>query len=137
VTGEATRANLDAYLWSVLRIVIGILFATHGMQKLFGLWGVDPSKLPLQLKVGGGIELVGGLLFAVGLATRAAAFLMSGQMAVAYFQFHVATTGEILPILNKGEDTVLYCFFFLYAVVRGPGPLSLDRRLGVKIIWPA
>nr|HEX4312612.1 DoxX family protein [Kofleriaceae bacterium] len=137
---EAHRASLEGYLWGVLRIAIGVLFACHGAQKLLGWFpNGHEAELPMQLKVGGVIELVGGLLFAVGLVTRGAAFVMAGQMAVAYFQFHVAKSwhgiDSILPITNNGDDTVLYCFVFLYAIVRGPGPLSLDRKLGLNLVW--
>jgi putative oxidoreductase len=135
---ETTRARIEAHLWSVLRAIIGAMFALHGIDKLLGTFGTDPSSLPIQLKVGGVIELAGGVLVCVGLATRAVAFVLAGQMAVAYFQFHVFHDGfKLLPIQNGGDDTVLYCFVFLYAVVRGPGPLSLDRKLGIRLLWPA
>ena len=117
-------------LLSVLRIVAGFLFIAHGMQKLFGLPAPMPTgTVPLQSLMGaaGVIELVGGGLLLLGLLTRPAAFIMSGEMAFAYFMHH-APKG-FWPIVNQGELAVLYCFLFLYFSVAGPGPFSLDALL--------
>jgi putative oxidoreductase len=119
--------------YAALRIVSGGMFLFHGLQKLFGVFGHGPVHFGNQPQafVGGVIELVCGLAIAVGLFTRGAAFLASGTMAVAYFQFHFkgeASGGHWAPIVNQGELAVLYCFVFLYVFFRGPGLASLDRR---------
>jgi putative oxidoreductase len=111
----------------MLRIVSGFMFTCHGAQKLFGAFGGhiqtgDPWGL-----AGGIIEFVGGLLIMIGLFTGPAAFLCSGEMAVAYFKAH-AKNGA-LPIVNHGELAVLYCFLFLYIASEGSGPYGLDRLL--------
>ncbi|HEV7557674.1 MAG TPA: DoxX family protein [Kofleriaceae bacterium] len=121
--------QLDPIVYPALRIVAGAMFACHGMQKLFGAFGGEAVPLFSQMGLGGVIELVGGILVAIGLITRLAAFLMSGQMAVAFFQFHVIKTGQLLPIQNGADDTVLYCFVFLMFFVRGPGGYALDNRI--------
>jgi putative oxidoreductase len=99
----------------------------HGMQKLFGMFGgqrMPPTSLP---GFGGLIELVAGPLIAVGLLTGWAAFIASGEMAVAYFMVHVPQ--GFWPIVNKGELAVVYCFLFLYIASRGSGIWSVDRSL--------
>ncbi len=110
-----------------MRIVLGLMFACHGAQKLFGMFGGKGGAQGMTL-VGGIIELACGFLIALGLLTRPAAFLASGMMAVAYFMAHFP--GGLLPIVNKGELAVVYCFTFLYIFARGGGLLSLD-----SIIW--
>lgn len=116
--------------YAVLRIVIGLLFAFHGMQKLFGVMSEFQPPVGSQLWIGGIIELVGGLLVAAGFQTRIAAFLASGMMAVAYFQFHWKFQGgpAFFPAINKGEPAVVYCFIFLYIACRGAGIWSLDKK---------
>jgi putative oxidoreductase len=113
-----------------MRIVAGAMFAVHGAQKLLGWYATNASPaVGSQIWFGGVIELVGGLLIAVGLWTRLSAFLASGTMAVAYFQFHwklVLADGKWLPTVNKGELAALYCFVFLLLVMRGAGPVSVD-----------
>jgi len=118
-------------LQSILRMVTGFLFMEHGLQKIFGLLGA-PEQPPLasQAGVGGMLELVGGGLFLLGLFTRPVAFILSGMMAVAYFQFH-APHG-FWPIVNKGEPAALYCFVFLFFAAAGAGPISLDAMLKRK-----
>lgn len=113
---------------SVLRIVAGLMFLLHGTQKLLS-WPIPPqggANPPLTSIYGiaGLIELVGGLLIAVGLFTRIAAFVSSGEMAAAYFMAH-AKDG-FWPTANQGELSVLYCFVFLYFVFSGAGPWSID-----------
>lgn len=129
---SSTATKLEPAIYAALRIVSGALFAFHGVQKLFGwLATTAPPAFGSQLWVGGVIELLGGALIAVGFYTRAAAFLCSGMMAVAYCQFHwkFAIAGwRWLPIVNKGELAVLYCFVFLFIWTRGAGIASLDRR---------
>lgn len=114
---------------SVLRIVTGLLFLQHGTQKILGFPAGDRPQPELfsQIGIGGMLELVGGALIILGLFTRPVAFVLSGMMAVAYWQFHGLQ--NFYPILNGGELAALYCFVFLYFVFSGPGPWSLDARL--------
>jgi putative oxidoreductase len=111
---------------SILRIMTALLFLEHGTQKLLGF---PPSPNPgpalfSLLGIQGIIELVGGLLLALGLFTRPVAFILSGDMAVAYFMAHAPQS--FFPVLNRGDAAILYCFVFLYLVFAGPGPWSLD-----------
>jgi putative oxidoreductase len=116
----------SSHLYAVLRIVAGLMFAMHGSQKLFGTPGAGhPMPLVSLMGVAGVIEFVGGVLIAIGLFTSCAAFVASGEMAVAYFKQH-APSGA-LPISNHGELAVLYCFVFLYFSARGSGPWSVDE----------
>lgn len=120
-------AAWDARLLSVLRIVAAFLFMLHGTQKLFA-YPVseprDPAPLMSLMGVAGILEVFGGLLMLLGLFTRPVAFILAGEMAVAYFRSH-APEG-IWPILNRGELAALYCFLFLYFAAAGGGPWSLD-----------
>jgi putative oxidoreductase len=114
-------------LLSVLRIVSAFLFLQHGTAKLFGIPHIqyfDNLQLVSLIGFAGVLEVVGGLLLLMGLFTRPTAFILSGEMAFAYFIGH-ATKG-FLPILNQGEPAVLFCFVFLYFVAAGPGPWSVD-----------
>jgi putative oxidoreductase len=125
-------SRLDSAAYTALRFVSGFLFAGHGMQKILG-WFTAASgpAVGSQVWVGGLIELVGGVLIGVGLFTRLAAFLASGTMAVAYTQFHwklAFAHWNWLPIVNKGELAIVYCFVFLFIATHGPGLASLDRR---------
>lgn len=115
---------------AALRIAAGVIFLAHGLVKLFGFPEVEGmGKVPLVsiFGIGGVIELVGGALIALGLFTRIAAFIASGEMAVAYWMFHAPDS--IYPIVNGGDAAILYCFVFLYIAVAGPGSLSLDGAL--------
>ncbi len=115
---------------SVLRIVSGFLFLIHGTQKLFGFPAPPPiGAIPLFSLLGaaGLLEVSGGLFITVGLFTRPVAFILCGEMAVAYFMAH-APQG-FWPLLNNGEDTVLFCFLFLYFSLAGGGDWSLDRLI--------
>ena len=124
--GSASMFDRAApYMLSLLRFVVAILYLQHGMSKLFGF--PQPGHMPAFLTLiwfAGIIEFVGSILLGLGLLTRVAAFIMSGEMAVAYFMAH-APRG-FYPILNSGEDAILFCFVFLYLVFAGPGPISLD-----------
>ena len=112
---------------SVLRIVVGLLFFEHGLSKLFGFPTHGPIQHFPQLEFfAGSIEFAGGFLVTIGLFTRRAAFLMSGEMAIAYFVSHAPRS--FFPLLNNGEAAILYCFFFFYLVFAGPGPWSVDAR---------
>jgi len=114
-------------IYTLLRVVAGLLFACHGAQKLFGaLGGTAMTSNPMML-VAGIIEFGGGLLIALGFLTSWAAFLASGQMAAAYFMVHAK--GGFWPIINKGELAVVYCFLFLYIAARGAGPYSVDAAI--------
>jgi putative oxidoreductase len=112
-------------LLSVLRIMTALLFLQHGLMKLFGFPASD-FQPPLFSLFGlaGVLEVVGGLLLLVGLFTRPVAFILSGEMAVAYFMAH-APQG-FFPIKNGGEVAILFCFVFLYLVFSGPGAWSID-----------
>ncbi len=115
------------YLFAVLRIVAGLMFFLHGLQKLADLpapLGVTP--LPPMLLAAGIIELVCGALIAVGFFSSYAAFIASGQMAFAYFIGHGPK--GLWPTINGGELAVMYCFLFLYIAAQGPGVWSLNRR---------
>ena len=121
--------SYESQTYAVLRIVAGFLFFWHGTQKLFGFPGGLPAGVPpFVVYVGGGLELVCGALVMIGLATRWAAFIASGEMAVAYWLAH--GTRALLPIQNQGELAVLYCFVFLYIAARGPGIWALDSGHG-------
>jgi putative oxidoreductase len=120
---ERCLGKISELLYSLMRIVIGLLFACHGAQKLFGMLGAKSPAADWLMTTAGIIEFFGGLLVAVGLWTGYAAFLASGQMAVAYFKAHAAY--DFWPIVNNGELAVLYCFAFLYIASKGPGRLSV------------
>jgi putative oxidoreductase len=118
--------NAEA-IYALFRLVFGALFVCHGAQKLFGAFGGIPVPLSGIVLVAGIIEFAGGILIALGLVTSWAAFITSGQMAVAYFMAH-APRG-FWPIVNQGELAVLYCFAFLYMAARGSGSYSVDALM--------
>lgn len=117
------------HAYALLRIVAGLLFAFHGVQKILGVLSDFSPPVGSQLWIGGVIELVGGVLIALGLRTRESAFLASGTMAVAYVQFHwkLQLGAAFFPAINKGELAVLYCFVFLHFACRGGVTWCLDR----------
>jgi len=110
-------------VYTIFRILLGLLFAFHGVQKVLGLLTIEQTELFTQMWFGGVIELLTGLAIAFGLQTRWAAFLASGTMAVAYIQFHwnFAMDENFFPIVNGGELAVVYCFAFLYIACKGGG----------------
>lgn len=116
-----------------LRIITGLMFMQHGTQKIFSFpaEAMGPFQPMSQMGIGGVLELVGGALIVLGLFTRPVAFLLSGMMAVAYFQFH-AMSGGLFPLVNGGELAALYCWVFLYLVFAGPGAFSVDGILAKK-----
>ena len=124
------REALDRYQWhalAVLRIVTALIFMLHGMQKLFGFPAPPEGGLPPTFSlfwIGAVMELVGGILILVGLFTRPIAFLLAGEMAVAYWMFHAPES--LYPALNGGDAAILYCFVFLLLVFTGPGAWSID-----------
>lgn len=121
--------NQDARVLALTRILVGVMLASHGARKVLGAFGGVPADVPgFIVWVAGPIELLGGLLIALGLFTRPAAFLVSGLMAVAYFMAH-ASKG-FWPILNGGELAVVYSWLSLYLAAHGPGAWALDRLRG-------
>ncbi len=122
--------------WTLLRVVFGLMFVQVGGLKLFGWFGGMPGAngapppVLSQVWIGGVLEVVGGALIALGLFTRPVAFILSGEMAVAYWQFH-APNGT-WPIQNHGEGAVLYCFIYLFMAAYGAGPWSLDAVIRKK-----
>lgn len=116
-------------LLSVLRIVAGLLFLEHGVQKILGF--PTPMAIPhdhaMIIMAAGWIELVGGALIVLGLFSRVAAFICSGEMAVAYWMAHVPK-GGMFPAQNGGDAAILFCFVFLYIAAAGPGPLAVNQR---------
>jgi putative oxidoreductase len=128
---QDTAARYAPYVLSIVRIVTALLFLEHGTSRLFG-W---PSPLPTPALLSmywfaGVIELVGGALLVLGLFTRPAALIMSGEMAFAYFISH-APAG-FFPILNRGDGAILFCFIFLYIAFAGGGPWSVDALMARK-----
>ena len=128
----STRLNqLAPTMLSILRIVTGLIFLEHGTQKFLSFPAGEAAGAGWALAhpghYAGIVELVCGLLIALGLFTRPAAFLASGTMAVAYWSVHARQ--DFFPVNNAGDAAILYCFVFLYFVFAGPGPLSLDAAM--------
>lgn len=125
---QLAKYNDQAY--AVLRMVAGFMFSFHGAQKILGVLSDFQPPVGSQLWFGGLIELIAGLLILVGFQTRWAAFLASGEMAVAYFQFHwkFQFGPAFFPAINKGELAALYCFVFLCIACRGGVMWCLDRN---------
>ena len=121
---ESVLGRFAPHLYALLRVVAGVLFACHGAQKLLGVFGGKQVSLMTQAGLAGVIELGGGIMIAIGLFASLAAFIASGEMAVAYFQAH--TPRGLLPIQNQGELAALYCFLFLYIAARGNGMCSVQ-----------
>jgi putative oxidoreductase len=120
--------ELEPRMLSILRIMAGLLFMEHGTAKLLGFPpGTATPALFGLLWFAGVIEMVGGALVALGLFTRYAAFIISGEMAIGYFLAHAPHS--FFPLVNRGEAAVLYCFLFLYLAVAGGGSWSLDRLI--------
>jgi len=131
-SNPAVVATWSPRLLSVLRIVSGYMFLLHGTAKLFGMPHVamfDGLQLMSLMGLAGVLELVGGALLLIGLFTRPVAFVLSGQMAVAYFMAHASKGAVLMPLMNQGEAAVLYCFIFLYLVAAGAGPWSVDAAM--------
>ncbi len=123
-------ARYSDHAYALMRIVVGFMFAFHGAQKILGILSDFHPPLGSQLWFGGVIELVGGLLVMLGYQTRWAAFICSGEMAVAYIQFHwkLRFGADFFPAINKGEMAVLYSFVFLLIATRGGIKWSLDKK---------
>ncbi len=121
----ATIDRLAPYVLSILRIIVALLILQHGLSKVFGFPSpMAPPPLWTMEWFSGVIEFAGGVLLTLGLFTRPAALIMSGEMAVGYFMFHAPRS--FFPALNGGDPAILYCFVFLYLVFAGAGPWSLD-----------
>jgi len=121
-------ARYSLELKGLLRIVAGLLFLSHGLVKLLGFpEGAPPGLQPAfsLLWLAGVIEVVTGILITIGLFSRPAAFLASGEMAIAYWGFHAGK--GLFPIVNMGEGAILYCFLFLYFAASGPGALGVEK----------
>jgi putative oxidoreductase len=116
--------------YTLLRVVAGLMFAFHGVQKIFGVLTTSAPKIGSQLWIGGIIELVTGTAIAGGFLTSWMAFLASGTMAVAYAQFHwkLGLGKQLLPAVNKGELALLYSVLFLFIACQGAGPWSIDGK---------
>jgi putative oxidoreductase len=141
--GESSIPRWTSVFLSILRIVAGLLIMEHGTQKLFGFPSGGMPHHPVELAslmgIGGILEFAGGLLLVFGLFTRIAAFLLAGEMAVAYFMVHASgkaiqhvppsSTEAIFPIINKGELAVAYCFIFLFICAAGAGVWSVDALM--------
>jgi putative oxidoreductase len=125
--------RFQPYTLFVLRLITGFIFFLHGLQKLFGAFGgALPPNLPpnvsLMLQTAGWLETFGGGLIILGLYTSPVAFILSGEMASAYFVGHVARSGKVLPVQNGGSEAALDCFIFLYLFTAGPGAWSIDAQ---------
>jgi putative oxidoreductase len=122
----ATLDKCRPFILSIVRIVVGLLFLQHGLSKFFG-FPVPGSPLVGLTILSAILETAGGLLLAAGAYTRIVAFILSGQMAFAYFMVHAPKS--FYPLANGGESAILYCFIFFYFVFAGGGPLSVDRLI--------
>jgi putative oxidoreductase len=119
-------SSLAPYFLSALRIAAAFMFTLAGSSKLFAFPAGKAAAFPTQIWFGGVLEFVGGIALLLGICTRPVAFVLSGEMAVAYFQFHFPKS--VWPTVNGGVAAALYCFVFLYLSAAGGGPLSLDAR---------
>jgi putative oxidoreductase len=125
----AVENNLNPWapkVLSILRIVAALLFVEHGAMKLFGF--PQPMGMPIEIfsifGIAGILEFFGGLILAVGLFSRLVAFILSGEMAFAYFMEHLPKS--FYPAINMGDGAILFCFIFFYIAFAGPGPWSID-----------
>ncbi len=130
--GEGVGGRYAPQALSLLRIVAALIFLLHGTSKLLGF---PASEMPMPpamsfLWFGGVLELVGGLMLLFGILSRPVAFILSGEMAVAYWMFHAPAS--TFPSVNGGDAAILFCFVFLYIAAAGPGPWSVDAALGRK-----
>jgi putative oxidoreductase len=123
---ERVLGRFSPQLYALMRIVVGLLFACHGAQKLFGVLGGHQVALASKFGLAGIIEFFGGLMIAIGFLTGTAAFIASGEMGFAFFTQHFPQ--GLVPIQNGGELAVLYCFVFLYIASRGVGIWGVDKR---------
>ncbi len=128
---EIPKGSFADITLSLLRVVSGALFMQHGAQKLFAVLGREEAVAVVSLMgLAGLLELVGGLAIVLGMYTRPVAFILSGEMATAYFMAHFSRS--FWPIMNRGELPILYCFLFLFFVAAGGGSYSFDGLVGKK-----
>ena len=120
-------------VFCIARLIIGLMFACHGGQLVLGMFGGMKGSDAMMMQVGGWIQLVGGFMIAFGFLTRFAAFISSGEMAVAYFMIHAANApapaAQFFPILNHGELDAFYCWFFFFVIFYGAGRWSIDALM--------
>ncbi len=123
-------SSWSGYILSALRVITGLLFLAHGTTKFFTWPATDYFAAPVSLfsmmGVAGALEIVGGILIALGLFTRISAFVLAGLMAAAYFMAHAPAS--FFPIQNGGELAIMFCFVFLYFAAAGAGPVSIDAK---------
>ena len=128
---EESRSEWPGRMLSIFRIVAGLVFITFGTMKVFNIPPLPPGMPPIPLMsqagIGGLLEVGGGILITSGLFTRPVAFVLAGEMAVAYFQFHFPQS--FWPSVNMGTPAIMYCFFFLYLMFAGGGVWSLDSLI--------
>lgn len=128
-------------VYCLMRLIVGLMLACHGGQLVLGMFGGMPGSEKMIIQIGGWLQLVGGFLIAFGLFTRVAAFILTGEMAVAYYMFHVAPAATAMAkffsiatasteFSNKGELAVFYCWVFFFMFFYGPGRWSLDALIG-------
>jgi len=128
---QGARWGVPHFTHNAMRIVVGFLFWLHGLQKVFGILGRDePVDLASRIGAAGVIETVGGALIILGLFTRPVAFVLAGEMAVAYFTAHLPR--GFWPIMNGGEAAVFFCWTFLFFAANGAGAFSLDGLFGAR-----
>jgi len=131
-----TLREWEPRILSVLRIVVALLYLQHGLTKFFGFPGTAPNAMPIfPTLLAGLIETIGSVLLLIGLWSRPAAFIMSGEMAIAYWYAHFPRSP--FPYNNGGELAIMFCFVFLYFVFAGPGPWSIDAARGAEARRPA
>jgi putative oxidoreductase len=128
---EPSSSPWTSRMQSILRIIAGLMFIFAGTMKVFNYPPMPPGQPPIELMsqvgIGGLMEVIGGALFTIGLLTRPLSFILAGEMAVAYFQFHAP--GGFLPTVNQGVPAVLYCFIFLFFMFAGAGVWSVDALI--------
>lgn len=128
---EGARTGMAHFTHNALRIVVGFLFWLHGLQKMFGVLGRDePVELMTRIGAAGVLETVGGAMIIVGLFTRPVAFVLAGEMAVAYFTAHLPR--GFWPVMNGGEAAVFFCWVFVFFAANGAGEFSLDGLLRAR-----
>jgi putative oxidoreductase len=127
MSAKSFLVKYEPHVYSVLRLIAGFLFLWHGSQKLFDFPSAGHAIPSYIVFIAGPVEFFGGLLVMIGLWSRWAAFICSGEMAYAYWTVH--STHNLLPILNGGELAIIYCFLFLFISARGSGIFSVDHLL--------
>ncbi len=128
---DATEDRISEFFLNAMRIVFGLMFMQHGAQKLFAMLGREEAvQIFSQMGLAGVLEFFGGALIVLGLLTRPVAFLLAGEMAWAYFQAHFPRGW--VPIVNRGETVVLFCWAFLFLAANGGGSFSLDGLIAAR-----